>query len=363
MSIQAYWPLSPYLTLSTGTNIGYQYFSEGEGRNGLTIGGVNENATSRFGVDFSLSNDAIITFSNSFSANIASVSIQTNDGQNNARRQDQPFRRFNSISSLRYAQRLTPQTRASCGYSLRNTFAREITTNNGTDNMGADSSIDNQTHRFFTELGTQLNDSLTLSLLGNFSSTIYTEEFRNDSRQYQSGPRITYISEAGLNASVSMLVNQLEFDNTNSPDTRENKSTFLNVEGSISFSMGNFLTHNLRLNSEKRSSLATISNPQDPTQTIPANSQEETSFTYRFSYLLAERSRFSLSYQLSQIKESDSGNQYSRQTITVDLPFQFQLNTRTTVSTLYNYSQFSGSEFAEFNYDQHRIEVNFQLNF
>ncbi len=358
LSIQAYWPVSPYLTLSTGTSIGYEYYLEGDanGRDGLIIGGINENATSRFDVDFSLSNDAIITFSNTFSANIASASIQTNDEQNNAQRQDQPFRQFNSVSSLRYAQRLTPDTRASLGYSYTNTFSQDVTTETANSN-----SIDSQAHSLFAELGTQVNDSLTLSLQSNLSSTVYDEDFRNDFEQYQLGPRVTFISESGLNTSIYLAVNRLEFDTTNSPTTQENESSSLIFESSVNFTTGNYLNHALGLSYLQQPSQATTANPGIPGDAIPANFQEETSFTYRINYLLNERLNVGLSYGLSRIEESDGGNEFSRETISVGVPFQ--LNARTTVSTRYSYFRVFGSEFAEFNYDQHRVEMNFQLNF
>lgn len=354
LSIQAYWPISPYLAFSTGTSIGYEYYLEGDanGRDGLIIGGIN-NETSRFDVDLSLSNDAIITLSNTFSANIASASVQTNNQQ----RQDQPFRQFTSVSSLRYAQRLTPNSRASFGYSFTDTFTQDVNEETTSNN----NSIDSQAHSLFAELGTQINDSLMLSLQSNLSSTEYDEDFRNDFEQYQLGPRVTYVSESGLSTSVYVAINRLEFDNTNNPATQDNESSSLIFESSINFTTGNYLNHALGLSYLQQPSQATTANPGTPGDAIPANFQEETGFTYRLNYLLNDQLNVGLSYGLSLIEESDGGNEYNRETISVEVPFQ--LNTRTTISTRYSYSRVFGSEFAQFNYDQHRIEMNFQLNF
>ena len=325
MSIQAYWPISPYLVLSTGTTIGYEHYLEGDinGRDGLIIGDINEDATSRFDIDFNLSNEAIITLSNSFSANIASASIQTNDRQNNAQRQDQPFRRFSSVSSLQYAQRLNANTRVSFGYSFTDIFSRDVTTETAINN-----SLDSQAHSLFTELGTQINDSLIFSLQSNLSSTIYTEDFRNDFEQYKLGPRVTYISESGLNTSIYLAFNHLAFDNTSSPTTQENESSSLIFQSSVNFTTGNYLNHSLGLSYLQKPSQATTANPETPGETIPANFQEETDFTYRLNYLLNKRLNLSLSYGLSQIEESDGGNQFSRETISARIPFQ--LNERGT---------------------------------
>ena len=359
IAIQAYWPISPYLVFSTGTEIGYEYYfvGEGDGRDGLTIGGIDENATSRIDFDLSLSNDAIITFSNTFSANIASASFQTENQQ----RQNQPFREFNNTHSLRYAQRLTTNTRTSFGYTFSNTFTRDVGTGTTSNNTAAINTLDNQEHSFFAELGKQLNDSLTISLQGNFSSTIYAEDFRNDSRQYQLGPRVTYISIAGMSTSVYLGVNRLEFDNTNSPVTQENESTNLTFESSVRFTTGNFLTHTFSFNYLQEPSQGTTANPGIPGETIPANFQEETNFNYRLNYRLSERLNVSLFYELRHIKESDGGNQYSEETISAGLPFQ--LNTRITISTNYTYSKTFGSEFDEFNYDRHLVDITFRFDF
>jgi hypothetical protein len=359
MFIDAYWPISPYLQFSTGTNIGYEYFLEGEGngRDGLIIGGINENAASRFDVDLSLSNDAIITASNSFSANIASASIQNNAGQ----REDQPFRRFVSVSSLRYAQRITPQTRISLDYSFNDTFTRSATTNNDeSTNTALNDALDSQTHSVFGEIGSQINDSIILSIIGNVSDTQYSVELRNDNRQYRIGPRITYISDSGLTSSVQIAFDQLDFDTTNSPAAQDNQSTTLNFESSVSFLQRNFLSHSFSLNYLQEPSNATTANPGASGDAIPANFQERTTFAYNLNYPLNERLNVRLSYQINQIKESDGGNQFKNETISFGLPFQ--LNTRTLISARYTYSKVSGSEFTEFNHDQNLVEITFRLN-
>jgi hypothetical protein len=359
MFIDAYWPISPYLQFSTGTSIGYEYYLEGESNaeGGPVVGGLDENAASRFDVDLSLSNDAIITAANSFSANIASASIQNDAGQ----REDQPFRRFVSVSSLQYAQRITPQTRISFDYSFSDTFTRSATANNDEgSNTAINDSFDSQTHSVFGEIGSQINDSIILSLIGNVSDTQYSVELRNDNRQYRIGPRITYISDSGLTSSVQIAFDQLDFDTTNSPAAQDNQSTTLNFESSVSFLQRNFLSHRFSLGYLQEPSLATTANPVASGDAIPVNFQERTTFAYNLSYPLTEQLDVRLLYRLERIKESDEGNQYSRQEISVGLPFQ--LNTRTSVSARYTYSKVSGSEFTEFNYDQHLVEITFRLN-
>ncbi len=359
ISIDAYWPISPYLQFSTGTSIGYEYFFAGESnaQDGLIIGGINENATSRFDFDIGLSNDALITISNSFSANIASASFQNNAGQ----RQDQPFREFNSTTSLRYAQRLTPQTRFSSSYSFNNTFTKGVTNNNDTAvNTAVNDSLDSQTHSVFGEVSTQINNSLILGLEGNISDMQYSEKLRNDNRQYRIGPRITYISESGLTSSVYVALDQLDFDTSNNPVAQDNQSTTLTFQSSINFVQRNLLSHSFSFNHSQEPSNATTSSANTPGSAIPANFQENTNFTYNLGYPLNERLNFRLSYMLRKISESDGGNEYYNETISLGFPFR--LNVRTSLSTSYTYFKTFGSEFTEFNYDQHQVLITFRFD-
>lgn len=352
--IDAYWPISPYLQFSTGTSIGYEIFLEGEGNaeDGLVIGGLDESATTRLDFDIMLSNDAIITASNSFSANIASASSQNDAGQ----RQDQPFRRFSSTTSLRYAQRVTPKTRTSFGYSFTDVFTKNVTNDNLINN-----SLDSQTHTAFGEVGTQLNNFLILSLQGNAADTQYSEALRNDYKQYQIGPRITYISDSGLTSSVYVAFNQLDFDTTNNPAANDNQSSSIIFQSSLNFMQRNRLSHFLGLNYLQEPSNATTANPGSTGDTIPSNFQDRTEFSYGLGYPLTERLNIRLSYGLGQIKESDGGNEYYRETVSAGFPLQ--LNARTSISTSYTYFNVFGSEFDEFNHDQHLVEMTFRLNF
>lgn len=360
MYIQAYIPISPYLVFSTGTNIGYQYYLKGDGIDGLTIGGLDENATSSLNGEFRLSNDSIIFFSNTISSYITSASFQTDDRQ----RQEQPFREFNSTSSLGYAKRLTPYTRFNSRYSFENIFTRGTTTGNTTTDTTSSNLLDRQVHEFSSEINTQLNESLTIGLNGSASMAIYAEEFRNNFMEYRLTPSITYVSKTGLTrASLSLPVNNLIFDNTNSSTTQDNKRTGLNLEGSFNVIQGNFLTHSLVLRRELTSSNATTFNPANPGEIIPVNYQEETSLNYAFNYVLHRRLSIRLSYGFSRVKESDGGNPYFRETISARIPFQLQLNTRTTVSADYTYSQNSNSRFDESNYDRHLIQITCRFDF
>ena len=359
LSIEAYWPISTYVIISTGITIGYEFYLTGNvDSNGLTISGIDEFATSNFDVDFVLRDDSVITLSNEFSVNIASASIQITDEQNNQQRQEQPFRSFNSVSLLEYTQVLTPITATSFGYIFANTFTRDVTTN---ANTAFNNSLDSQTHSLFAELETQINNALELSLQGTLSSTTYSEDFRNDFEQYEFGPRITYVSESGLSTSVYLGINFLEFDNTNSPVTQDNESQGLIFESFVSFATGNYLNHVLGLNYKRTPSQATTANPENLEEAIPANFQDVTRVTYRLNYLIRKRMNVILFYGLSQIKESDGGNQFFRETISARIPFQ--LNERTTIATDYTYSNVFGSEFNEFNNQRHLVEVTFRLNF
>ena len=359
ITIDAYWPISPYLQFSTGTSIGYEYFFEagGNAQDGLVIGGINENATSRFDFDINLGNDALITASNSFSANIASASFQNNAGQ----RQDQPFRQFSSTNSIRYAQRLTPQTRVSTSYSFNNTFTRDVTnSNDAAVNTAINNSLDSQTHSISGEVSTQINNSLILGLEGNVSDMQYSEKLRNDNRQYRIGPRITYISESSLTSSVYVAFDQLNFDTTNNPAAQDNQSTTLTFQSSINFIQRNRLSHSFSLNHLQEPSNATTSNASVLESAIPVNFQKNTNFAYNLGYPLNKRLNVRLSYMLGKISESDGGNEYYEETISLRSPFR--LNTRTSLSTSYTYFKKFGSKFTEFNYDQHLIEITFQLN-
>lgn len=423
MSIQAYWPISPYLVLSTGTSIGYEYYLEGDananGRNGLIIDGINENAASRFDVDFSLSNNAIITLSNSFSANIGEVSTQTGNEQ----RQNQPLRIFQSVSSLRYAQRLNPNTTLSSAYTFSNTFTKDVATPTSTnpfirltgiidpnaneltvisENGEIERNIekqDVQNHMVSGYIGKQLNDYLTLTLQGSISNAIRVTEFtdkytdiRRATRiidletntieseqvetlddvtaagelersedQYQLGPRISYRSKSGLSTSAYLAVKHLSNDNGDGSGTQDDELTALVFESSVSFAIGSYSTNTFNFSHSQEPSGATITNVGAIGEIAPVNFQEENRFAYELNYLLNDHLTIDLAYELSQIKESGGGNQFSRETASIRIPFQ--LNARTTVSTNYAYSKVFGSDFDEFNYDRHSFEITFRLNF
>ncbi|MFK7785169.1 MAG: hypothetical protein AB8B56_08635, partial [Crocinitomicaceae bacterium] len=256
---------------------------------------------------------------------------------------------------------LTPQTRASLSYNFSNTFTKDATDGNDeTANQAVGDSLDQQTQTIFGEISSQVNDSLILSVLGNISSTEYSEEIRNDNRQYGIGPQITHVSKSGFTSSVYLAIDQLDFDTTNNPGAQDSQSTNLNLQSSISFIQSNFMSHTFSLNHQQEPSNATTSNQNDTGETIPANFQTSTIFGYNLNYPLNKQLNIGLSYSFGQIEESDGGNDYYQETVSLGLPYQ--LNARTSVSARYNYLRTFGSRFTEFNYDQHVVEISFRLD-
>lgn len=359
--LDVYWPLNPYLQLFTGTSFGYEIFLEGESnnpaRNGLIIGGINENAASQFDLDVNLGNNKIITASNAFSANIATVSVQNDARQ----RQDKPFRRFTNVSSLRFAQRLTPQTRVSLSYNFSDTFTKDaIDENDETINQAVGNSLDQQTQTISGEISSQANDSLILSLQGNVSSTEYSEKFRNDSRNYRISPQVIYVSNSGFTSSVYIALDQLDFDTTSDSEEQDNQSTQLTIQSSVSFVQSNLVSHTFGFSYGQNTSNATTFNPANPGETIPVNFETNTDFAYNLNYPLSEQLNIDLSYKFTKTEESNGGNQYYRETASVALPLQ--LTERASISARYRYLRTFGSEFQNFNNDQQIVEMSFQLN-
>ena len=362
--IQAYWPISPYIVLSTGAAVGYEYYLEGNGRDGLIVRGYGEDSSSSFNLDISLSDDSVITFSNNFSANISSASTVTNDGQ----RQNQPFRRFTNTNSLRYEHRITPQTRISFDYGFRDIFARSVTVRDSSEDTGLASSggldsIESQRHKISGEISDQLTDSLTLSLTSDFSSTLYKEDFRNDFDQFTSGPKITYNISPNITSFVQLAVNYLAADGTNSratTATTENKSLDLILRSVVTFTAGNYWAHGFFLYylQEPSDAITFTAGSGEP---IPVNFQEITFFVYQLNYLFYKNLNVSFYYLIERTIEAGDANRYKIEEISAELPFR--PNERTVISARYTHSKIFGSRFEEFNSKRHRVEINFRLNF
>jgi hypothetical protein len=352
ISMQMYWPISPYAQFSNSVSLGYEYFLKGEDivENGLVIQDVDEGSRSTFNLDLALSNNSTITLSNSFFVNVTSFSNRNN---NSGQAREEPFRRFNNVISVQYAQRLAPQLQTTFGFRFDDTFAKDVTTE-----TSVGSSLDSQKHTFFGEISTQVSESLILSLLGSVTETLYDQEFRNDNMQYQIGPGITYIGGNGKRSYLSIKFDKLDFDPSDSSLAKENQSTMLTFSGSFYLTQRNLTEHSFTIRYIQIPSESTIT---DNDVSIPVNFEKDAEFEYILDRSLNEKLSLNLTYLISHIEESDNGNQFYRQRIALRLPFQ--LNRRARIVPRYTRSWTYGSDFTGLNFSQDIFDIAFRLDF
>lgn len=344
--LDLYWPINPSLELSTSIQLGYDYYLNGPGEDGLTIGGT-EDTISYIDLDIALSEDKIVTLSNAFSANIASASIATDDG-----RTDDSYRRFENSSSVQYTQNLTPLSQLTGSYTFTQIFTESESNTNP---------IDYQLHNASNEIRAQLNDSLVVSLITTLLSYVYTDKFHNDKYHYKIGPQIIHFSESGLVTRVHMAVNHIDVDNTNTPGTRDNEVTSLNVQGSFNLNTGDFFKHTLTFGHQYATSEASTRDPQNPFSTIPVNFQQVYTLGYKLNYLMHENLSIGFFNSLTHTREADEGNEYYEHRINI-MP-RYNFNAKYAFTTSYTYSNIFKSRFASFNYDRHEFKIGFRYNF
>jgi len=349
LTVDMYWPISPSLELSTGIDVGYDFYLEGEGEDGFTVSGLDDSAAS-VDLDVYLSNDAILTLSNAFSANIDSVSIQTSNRQASA----QSYRRFENSSAVRYAQRLTPHTRFNSDYSFGYTFSES-------QQVQAQAPESYYTHRISAGIDSELNDSMLLGVLTNLASYLYIDDFRNDIYQYQIGPQLTFSNQTGLTTRLFLAVNHLDAQNNERPGATDNQSTSVYAEGFLNFNTGAFITHRFNASHRYQPSEATTIDPVNPADPTPADFEQTINAGYTLNYFVHERLNLSLAYQWSRTRESDAGNVYYEQSVRLEPRFDFR--ERFTLFASYTYNNVYKSKFAEFEYQQHLTEIGLRYNF
>lgn len=343
---ELYWPISPRLELSTGINVGYDYYLEGPGEDGFTVSGT-EGAVSYFDFDVYLSDDASLTFSNTFSATLDSASIQKED-----ERDEEPYRRFENASSVIYVHRVTPYTLLNNSYTFSNVFSESEDITNDTEY---------QLHTITSNISSQVNDSMVVSLLAHYFSYLYTESFRNDRNRYRIGPKLVYASESGLTTQAHMAFDYTDVDNSKSPTTLDNDTTALYFVGSLSYNTGSYLTHTFSISHENDASDATTTDQFNADGTIPVNFEEVTSLRYNLNYLINSSLNLGLSYGLSRTDESDGGDKFYQQQIGIEPRYNFAEKLGTYFR--YAYTNKFKSEFANANYDRHVVQFGFRYYF
>ena len=345
--VDMYWPISPTLELSTAVNLGYDFYLEGEGEDGFTVSGT-DTTVSYLDLDLYLGENAMLTASNAFSANIASASIQTNT----AERRDASYRRFENATSLRYAQLMTPYTRVNAAYTFSQTFSESAVLANPDDY---------QQHALLSGFSTQLNEALTVSLLTSLSMYLYDDDFRNDINQYRLGSEFSYTSVAGLTSRLHLAFDLLDVDSSRNSGITDDQSTSLYVDGSMSFHTGPFMAHRFRLGYRNQISQATTADPANPGSSLPVNFEQVINLDYQFNYLIHENLTLRLSHQLSRTQEAEDGNEYYEQEIQFEP--RLKLEGSWTVYARYTYTNVFESKFATFDYQRHQIATGFSFDF
>lgn len=348
-SVDAYWPLSPHLIISTGIDIGYDHYIDGEGENGLTIGGLDDSVDAGFDVDLLLSDDSLITVSNSLNSTIDTV----NTGATLARTQNnEPFRLFNYGINVDYSKRLTPYTRVKLGYA----FGYKFSTTSQFDD------VDRLSNGINSELATQLNSNLEVGVEANFKTSESLGSAQNDFDQYQLIGRLTHTNDAGFRVSLGAGLDYIDFDNSNSA-TRDNEEYSPYLDGSVNFKTGEFLTHTISMRYQLEDSDATVvrSTFPPPIVVLQVNYQNVYTAGYALDYVLNENITIKFDYSFSYTDQSEGGNEFKQNN--VEIGTSYKLNPKTSVNLSYSFENVFDSDFFGTDYERSIVELGFSYDF
>jgi opacity protein-like surface antigen len=116
LSLDIYWPVSPYIEVNTDIRFAYHHYFGGAGENDWEISGDEGQVSSDFGIDFKLGQDGLLTLYDEISREIESLRVAREA-------RDADYSLLTNVLGLRYENQLNRDWNASIQYEHKNRWA------------------------------------------------------------------------------------------------------------------------------------------------------------------------------------------------------------------------------------------------
>ncbi len=333
IGINAYWPLSPYVSLNSGISLGYRYYLGGDGEDGLIIGGSEGQLAASMGTDIVLG-DQIFRVTEQFSRRVDTLDIL-------ARGETDDYVYNENTIGVHYRKDWTEYVSFNANYQH---------TNGWTDDT------DFQDHASDAlQLNTMwaMNRQLQIGPYFNVQTTRFDENLKNDTVTYQPGIGFTLrpTKKSSMTIQGTLGYEFLNVDTENNPAIDDEDNS---VSASLTFSAPMPITDHVS---------HALSTSMQNTQALGSqNANYSTQKWVRYNILWAIRRNMTISANAAygKIDESDRGENADLVQGGVNLSYSFSPNT--SLDFGFNHTVKNSDEPGA-DYTNARITANFSYNF
>jgi hypothetical protein len=231
LQLDIYWPLNPSLVISSGISAQYNYYTGGEGEDGLEISGTKGALSAQLIADLKLGQDGTLTASEEYSRNVDTIEIRAVQPNST----DYTLNR--NILGLQYRNEFNPYLSG----TIKATHTNQWTDQNEYD-----------THDMYSDfldvvLLKQINRSFQLGPYARAGMYRYTADRHNDSNEYSAGVAFVYQKTQALALTGSVGWQKVTFDGDNTPGATEETDN-ITYQVAARYSNSEFTTHLLSVN-------------------------------------------------------------------------------------------------------------------
>lgn len=281
LTLNAYWPLSPYLQVDSHVTVGYRYYFDGKLKDDWFVAGSDGALTADISGQYRFWRDHMIQVRNRFSREIESLDIA-------ARGRADGYALSRNITELQYSRALRPDTTLDLQYAHARVWA----------NRDMFAYLDYVSNSLDGAVLYQLTRRVRIGPYARWESFRFPERLRNDRVSYEAG--VTSVGSFTLGNvvtySASFGYEHVELDSDNDPTATDDRGGFTaRFETAIRPTL--FPGHRVRASYRRNH---TTANPG-------VNYADELLLGYGMDFFATSKLRISSDLDWLNISESDGG--------------------------------------------------------
>ncbi len=334
LTMDVYWPISPYAQIDSHFTVGYKYYFDDDATDDWFVGDNEGSLAADFSAQYRFWDDNIIEFRNIFSREIDSLDIA-------ARGRGDDYALTRNIVELQYSKDLRPDTSMDLQYAHTNAWT----------NDEEFEYLDYASDAFDAAVLYQLTPRVRVGPYARWESTRFTEDIRNDRVTYEAG--LTSIGSFSfgsiVNYNVSLGYESIALDSTNDPTADDDEGGFTAAfQTSITPTL--FPGHRVRASYERNH---TSPNPG-------VNYADELLLGYGLDFRLTNDLMVSADVDWLDINESDDGEEANLWRFYMRT--SYSLTPKTDLSAAYRFTTKS-SDMDDREYDQNTFQLTIRHQF